>query len=120
MIDPTDREMAIAACAVAAGIVVGMWVGLWLLPAEALNVPMDVTGGYNGETHTSPEFRPVPSSFLFVTIAAPVLAIYYSHVRLRDDDRDDQEGNRRDRDATATDGGAMLEHTDDEVPIRYE
>ncbi|AFO55978.1 MULTISPECIES: hypothetical protein [unclassified Natrinema] len=92
MIDPTDREKAIAACAVAVGIVAGMWVGLWLLPAEALNVPMDVTKR-QGETYTSPEFRPVPSSFLIVTITAPALAIYYSYVKLSefDDELGDQD-----------------------------
>ncbi|QSX00893.1 hypothetical protein [Haloterrigena alkaliphila] len=116
MIRLTDREKAIAACSLAGGLVVGLWAGLWMFPAEALAVPMDVTERY-GETVESPAFYPVPSTYFAVTIGAPLAAIWFSYVRTRGDRDDDLEADQEERDgpAPATDGGQLLEATDEDV-----
>ena len=99
----TDREQAILAIALAAGLVVGLWAGLFMLPVEALNVPTEERSvGTNGETTERALFLPVPRSYFLVTISAPIVAVWYSYGRLRDDPEEsvDEETHQ-----TVTDGG---------------
>ncbi|MFC7232170.1 hypothetical protein ACFQMM_13700 [Saliphagus sp. GCM10025308] len=85
-IDFTDRERAILAMALAGGLVVGLWAGLFMLPAEALNVPTEERStGPAGETTERALFLPVPRSYFLVTLTAPVVAVWYSYGRLRED-----------------------------------
>ncbi|SDC05984.1 hypothetical protein [Natrinema hispanicum] len=84
MIEVTDREKSIGACALAVGLVVGLWAGLWLLPVEALDVPTDVQETSTGTVERA-VYLPVPRSFFGVTIAGMAIAAWYSYTRLRDE-----------------------------------
>ncbi|MEY7852163.1 hypothetical protein AB7C87_23515 [Natrarchaeobius sp. A-rgal3] len=83
MTDFSEREKAIVACTLAAGFVMGMWAGLWMLPVEALDVPVHESQ-QNGHTTTSPAFYPVPSVFFGVTIGLPLVAVGYGYLKTRD------------------------------------
>ena len=83
MIGFSDREKAVIACALAVGIVVGLWAGLSLLPPEALDVPTDEQTTPNGTVERT-VYLPVPRSFFGVTIIVPAIAAWYSYTRLRE------------------------------------
>ncbi|UTF52821.1 hypothetical protein [Natronosalvus rutilus] len=102
-IDLTNRERAIFAMTFAVGLVVGLWAGLFMLPAEALNVPTEERStGPGGETAERALFLPVPRSYFFVTITAPIVAAWYSYGRLREET---EESTDEDAHETIVDGG---------------
>lgn len=102
MIRLSDREKAIVACALAVGIVVGLWVGLSLLPVEALDVPTDERTTSTGTVERA-AYLPVPWSFFAVTIGVPVIAVWYSYTQLRDES---SEATDEDVQKAVSDGGS--------------
>ncbi|OIB57432.1 hypothetical protein [Natrialba sp. SSL1] len=82
-IELTDREKSILACALAIGLVMGLWAGLHLLPAEALDVPTEERETATGTTERA-AYLPVPRIFFAITVLAPTAAVWYSYNRLRD------------------------------------